>query len=85
LVVEVADASIRDDRGLKKRLYARAGIAVYWIANLVDRQIEVYTDPTGPVDDPDYRQRHVYGPAVAIPVVLDGTAVGSVHVQELLP
>src|SRR5579871_3042840 len=57
LVVEVADSSLRRDRGRKKRLYARAAVPVYWIVNLVDRQIEIYTDPTGPAEKPDYRSR----------------------------
>jgi Uma2 family endonuclease len=85
IVVEVSDTSLQQDRGTKKRLYARASISFYWIVNLVDRQIEVYTDPTGTVDEPDYRQSHVYGPPDVIPVVLDGAEVGSVRVQELLP
>lgn len=45
LVVEVADATLERDRGLKQRLYAAAGIAHYWILNLVDRQLECYAKP----------------------------------------
>jgi Uma2 family endonuclease len=85
LVVEVADTSLEQDRGLKKRLYARAGIIVYWIVNLVDGQIEVYTEPTGPVDEPTYRQRQDYGREVEIPLVLGGHEAGRLPVQELLP
>src|SRR5262245_15611888 len=48
LVVEVAHASLRADRILKARLYARAGIEDYWIVNLVDRVLEVHRAPTGP-------------------------------------
>jgi hypothetical protein len=48
LVVEVADISLRRDRGTKKRIYARARIPVYWIANLPERRFEVYTEPTRP-------------------------------------
>ena len=44
VVVEIADTSLARDRH-KGRLYARAGIAAYWIVNLIDRQIEVYTQP----------------------------------------
>src|SRR5947209_4558415 len=55
LTVEVADSSLRQDQGAKKRVYARAGIPVYWIANLVESRFEVYTDPTGPAEEPDYR------------------------------
>src|SRR5262245_28451011 len=40
LVIEVADSSLPSDRSDKARIYARAGIAVYWIVNVSDRQIE---------------------------------------------
>jgi Uma2 family endonuclease len=85
LLVEVADTSLQQDRGTKKRLYARAGIPIYWIVNLVERQIEVYTEPTGSIDQPDYRQRRDYGPSDAIPVLLDGQEVGILAVQDVLP
>ncbi len=45
LVIEVADSSLRLDRRLKARLYARARIADYWIVNLVDRTLEVHREP----------------------------------------
>jgi Uma2 family endonuclease len=45
LLVEVAESSLGDDRGDKAALYARAGIADYWILNLVDRVLEVCRDP----------------------------------------
>jgi Uma2 family endonuclease len=85
LVVEVADSSLRRDRSLKKRIYAAAGIAVYWIVNLLDNQIEVYTEPSGPNEQPDYRQQQNYGIEDAIPIVLDGNEIGRVAVRGLLP
>jgi Uma2 family endonuclease len=45
LIVEVADSSLRLDRVRKGALYARAGIADYWVLNLVDEVLEVYRDP----------------------------------------
>jgi Uma2 family endonuclease len=84
-VVEVADTSLDQDRGLKKRAYAEVGIVLYWIVNLIDRRIEVYTDPTGPAEEPGYRQRRDIGPADEIPVVLDGNEIGRLPVRELLP
>ena len=45
LIVEVADSSLRLDRRLKAGLYARAGIADYWIVNLVDGVLEVHRAP----------------------------------------
>jgi Uma2 family endonuclease len=73
------------DRGWKKRIYARAKIPVYWIVNLVDMQIEVHADPTGPAEVPDYRQRDVYIPGDSVPVILDGQEIGKVEVTALLP
>jgi Uma2 family endonuclease len=85
LVVEVADSSLRQDRETKKRVYSRSGIPVYWIVNLVDRQIEVYTEPASAADPPDYGQRRDYGPDESVPVVLMGIEIGSLPVAELLP
>lgn len=45
LIVEVADSSLAFDRGDKAGLYARAGIADYWILDLSDRVLEVYREP----------------------------------------
>jgi Uma2 family endonuclease len=47
LLIEVSDSSLAKDRGLKARLYAEAGVADYWIVNLIDRTVEVRRDPQG--------------------------------------
>ena len=39
------------------KVYARAGIPVYWIVNLVDRQVEVYTQPS----NDGYQSREDFG------------------------
>jgi Uma2 family endonuclease len=44
-VVEVADTTLGYDRDQKGSLYARAGVAEYWIVNLLDRRVEVCRDP----------------------------------------
>lgn len=44
-VVEVADASLRRDRNVKQQIYADASIPAYMIVNLLDRLVEVYTQP----------------------------------------
>jgi Uma2 family endonuclease len=85
LVVEVADSSLRHDRTVKLRIYARARVALYWIVNLNDRQIEVHTEPTGPAKQPAYGQRRDYGEQDAVPVVLDGREIGTLLVRDLLP
>lgn len=45
LVVEVADTSLARDRLRKGSLYARAGIADYWVVNLLRDVVEVYREP----------------------------------------
>lgn len=45
LVIEVADSSLEKDRTIKLEGYAQAGIAEYWIINLVEGQVEIYTQP----------------------------------------
>jgi Uma2 family endonuclease len=45
LVVEVSDTTLTSDRTRKASLYARAGIADYWIVNLVEHQLEVRRTP----------------------------------------
>jgi Uma2 family endonuclease len=89
LAIEVADKSLKRDRGVKKRTYAAAKIPTYWIINLVDRCVEVYTEPTGPASsqnpDPDYRKFQRFGPGDSVPVILGGREVGRIAVDELLP
>jgi hypothetical protein len=45
LTVEVAESSLALDRQRKGSLYARAGLADYWVLNLIDRVLEVYREP----------------------------------------
>ncbi len=85
LVVEVSESSLAYDRRTKMRIYARAGIPVYWIVNLVDSRIEVYTDPTGTADRPTYRLCWAFGSTSDLPVILDGREVGRIAVSDLLP
>jgi len=47
LIIEVAESSLAIDRGRKRRLYASCGVPEYWIVNLQERCIEVYTAPEG--------------------------------------
>lgn len=85
LVVEVADSSLLRDSQDKARIYAHAGIAVYWIVNLVDRRVEAYSQPSGPIAVPTYAACQYFQPGDAIPLVLDGTQLGPVLAADLLP
>ncbi len=53
LVIEVSDTTLRKDRILKLPLYARSEIPEVWIVNLIQRRIEVYTEPK----DGEYARR----------------------------
>jgi Uma2 family endonuclease len=46
LVVKVMDSTVAYDRDVKLPLYARAGIAEVWLANVNTRRIEVYRRPS---------------------------------------
>ncbi len=83
LLIEVSDATLRKDRGEKFRTYARAGIADYWIVNLVNRRLEVYRNPA-PIDDG-------FGYKTAL-MLFDGDTItplsapsGTVAVADLFP
>jgi Uma2 family endonuclease len=84
LVIEVADTSLWDDRERKGRIYARARLPVYWIVNLRDCVVEVYTDPRGG-RTPGYTTRREYGRDESVPVIVAGKKMGTVPVRELLP
>lgn len=45
LVIEVAESSLARDRGLKQRIYARAGVPEYWIFNTDEKCVDVHRDP----------------------------------------
>lgn len=85
LVIEVADSSLQRDQTLKKRIYARAGIPVYWLKNLIEHRIEVYINPYTDKESSNYRQRHDYGVEDDIPVVIGGKEIGLLAVKDLLP
>jgi len=45
LVIEIADSTLKYDQEVKIPLYAEAGISDYWIFNLVNDQLETYSEP----------------------------------------
>lgn len=83
LLAEVAESSLSRDWIEKLPVYARAGIPVYWIVNLRDSQVEVYTDPDPAASQ--YRNHVDYRAGQDVPVLIDGAEVGRIAVTELLP
>jgi Uma2 family endonuclease len=80
LIIEVANSSLSADRGMIQ-VYGAGGIATYWIVNLVDRQVEVYTGagPNG------YESRQDFKAGEAVPFILDGVERGRICVEDILP
>jgi Uma2 family endonuclease len=61
LVIEVSETTLRYDRGDKASLYAKYGIADYWVVNVISRQVEVFRNP---VRDSSKRYGWGYGSPV---------------------
>jgi Uma2 family endonuclease len=83
LIVEVADSSLAYDRSAKARLYATAGVPLYWIVNLIDRRLEVYSDP-----DPatgTYRLEEFWTEDQQVVLVWEGLAPVTFQVRDFLP
>jgi Uma2 family endonuclease len=85
LVIEVANTSLPEDRDIKARVYARAGVGVYWIINLSDRVVEVYTEPSGPAPSPSYASRREFAHGESVPLVIPGAAPMTIAVADLMP
>jgi len=84
LLIEVADSSYAIDRGKKWQQYATARIPVYWIVNLPQSQIEVYSAPSGKGRSAAYRDVALYARDDLVPVVLEGKELGRIPVREVL-
>jgi Uma2 family endonuclease len=81
MIVEISDSTLTKDRGEKQVNYARGGVSVYWIVNLIERQVEVYTGPN--LDS--YSSCIIYKSGQSVPVVIDGVEVGQIAVADILP
>jgi Uma2 family endonuclease len=86
LIVEVSESSLVLDRNDKASLYARAGIADYWIVNLVERVLEVYREPVADAASPvgwRYASVQTLGAGASIAPLAAPTA--RLTVGDLLP
>lgn len=80
LVIEVSDTSLEVDR-LKGGTYASAAIPDYWIVNLPERCLEIYTRPS----EHGYETSRVLRGADCAELVFDGREHGLLAVASLLP
>ncbi|MGO9469843.1 MAG: Uma2 family endonuclease [Isosphaeraceae bacterium] len=83
-LIEVADSSYLKDRGVNSGRYAAARIPVYWIVNIPQFQIEIYSRPTGKGVSAAYRHVTVHGRDDQVPVVLDGKELGRIPVHDVV-
>jgi Uma2 family endonuclease len=83
VVVEVSDPSLTTDR-VKGKAYGSAGIAEYWIINLVDRRVEVYASPDA-ASELGYASRTFFGLNETVALHIAGQDLGTLPVIALLP
>ena len=83
VVIEIADSSLQQDRDMKQRIYASAGIPTYWIVNVVEQQIECFTQPTQ--DSSRYQDRQVLQRGDSISLALQPGETVSFALAELFP
>jgi Uma2 family endonuclease len=83
LIVEVAESSLARDRGEKRVAYGKGPhpIPVYWIVNLVEHQVEVYSN----AGRAGYGSRQDFRSGEHVPVVIDGVEVGRISVDTIMP
>ncbi|MEM9327475.1 MAG: Uma2 family endonuclease [Bacteroidota bacterium] len=65
LIMEVAHTTLEYDQTTKLKLYASSGIPCYWVVNIPENQIEVYTNP----EKGDYKNKEVFSSKGEIPLL----------------
>ena len=70
LVIEVSVSTLEFDRGVKRKIFAGAGIVEFWLVNLENNTIETYSNPKGG----DYFEMKTYE---------RGDIIYSKHITEL--
>jgi Uma2 family endonuclease len=81
LLVEVAETTLDRDQRDKQFAYALAEIPAYWIINLIERQVELYTDPKAGA----FQTRQVFASGSVVPLIIHGNELGKILVDQILP
>jgi Uma2 family endonuclease len=81
LLVEVSASVLGQDRGKKLLAYEKGRIPVYWIVNLVGRQLDVYSRP----GKKGYRSHKTFASGEQVPVTIGGQELPPIAVDSLLP
>ncbi len=85
LVVEVANTSYAKDRGVLWRRFAASRIVTYWIVDVNEPRIEVYSRPSGRGNAAKYLDCTIHGAEDEVPLIVEGREVGRFPVRDLLP
>ena len=83
LIIEVSDSTLKYDRTTKQRLYAKAGVKLYWIVNLVEKQLEIYTQPSS--EKGIYEVVTTYNLDEQVPFIIDDHEVTQLLVRDFFP
>jgi hypothetical protein len=84
LLIEVVDSSYAKDRDSKWRRYAASGISAYWIVNVPQLRLEVFSSPSGKGKSAEYRPATIDGPDQDVPVSVEGRELDRIKVSEIL-
>jgi hypothetical protein len=84
LVAEVSDSSLSVDKHWKRKIYANSAVPAYWIVNLVDRQVEVYTRLVDTAAGRDYAPFDIYKTGASVPLSVGGREI-AIPVAAVLP
>ncbi|NEU77143.1 Uma2 family endonuclease [Hassallia byssoidea VB512170] len=79
LIIEVADSSLKFDCETKAKAYAQAGIADYWVLDVVERQLYVFREP----NEEGYQSKVILGEDARISPLQ--FADSQIVVLEMLP
>ncbi len=83
LIVELSVSSLKFDKGTKLAAYASAGMPVYWVLDLVDNLVLVYSEPIAA--ESRYASMATFKPGDSFPLILDGVQVALISTSDLLP
>jgi Uma2 family endonuclease len=83
VVIEVADSSLAEDRTVKQRIYANAGIPQYVLVNIPDQQIELHEQPLA--GEGRYGRGTVLKRGDHLRLLLSGGQTLDVSAEEWLP
>ncbi len=84
LLIEVSDVTYKTDRGVKWRRYAAVRVGIYWIVNLAERRIEVYSRPSGSGQVAAFEETKFFGMDADVPLILGGRELGHVSVKDVV-